>query len=301
MLATTTNAMSLQFPSTSKVPEGGWTASTFRGERAVRLMRDFVNLNRAARGRGQKDVRPLVERWLTRQTNMVVTGFTRQWESLHGPLRKQKGVGFKNDRHPAGFGISIEEAVRLMEQVIWQEIGELEVLRAREELVGVEVGLVSDSAEAGFNLLGGEMRVGDTFEAGFRTNRIADLVTNITETTRNRMRRYFESKLAGEATIYEAVQDFSSQFPEIEQWRVNTIVRTEMGRAADEGTKEALRNASTVSEVSVVGCEAREDNSPQYRGESTCNIQNVPVQDIDLLEFHPNHTGAIVPSGFFDA
>ena len=53
-----------------------------------------------------------------------------------------------------------------------------------------------------------------------------------------------------------------------------------------------------ITHVSVIGCEAREPGSPQYRGESTCNIQDVPINDADKLEFHPNHTGTIVPSRF---
>ena len=48
----------------------------------------------------------------------------------------------------------------------------------------------------------------------------------------------------------------------------------------------------------AIGCEAREAGSPTYRGESTCNIEDVPVSDADKLRFHPNHTGTMVPSKF---
>ena len=80
--------------------------------------------------------------------------------------------------------------------------------------------------------------------------------------------------------------------------RINTIARTETNNAWTRGSVASFQESTTLSHVSVIGCEAREPNSPQYRGESTCNVQDVPVEDAGLLDFHPNHTGTIVPSRF---
>ena len=55
--------------------------------------------------------------------------------------------------------------------------------------------------------------------------------------------------------------------------------------------------------VSVIGCEAREPNSPKFDGESTCNFADLEIERLDeflAVGFHPNHTGVLVPSGFKD-
>ena len=80
--------------------------------------------------------------------------------------------------------------------------------------------------------------------------------------------------------------------------RLTTIARTEGGRAVDEGLKETLKNSGTVSHCSVVGCMSIEPKIPTYNGIPTCNIQDVPVIDVDAVEFHINHTGLWVPSRY---
>jgi hypothetical protein len=59
-----------------------------------------------------------------------------------------------------------------------------------------------------------------------------------------------------------------------------------------------MLDLGTILTVSVVGCQMREPKGPVFHGESTCNIEEVSVYDMDLLEFHPNHTGTIVPAEF---
>ena len=96
----------------------------------------------------------------------------------------------------------------------------------------------------------------------------------------------------------ETAKYLRGNFPERSRNRISTIARTELGQAADEGRKQSMKDLGTVTHVSVIGCEAREAASPTYRGESTCNIEDVPIGDMDTLEFHINHTGTIVPSRF---
>ena len=80
--------------------------------------------------------------------------------------------------------------------------------------------------------------------------------------------------------------------------RLNTFGRTEAYRAVDEGLKQAVKISQSLTHMSVVGCRAVEPNIPTYRGEPTCNIENVPIQDVDSVQFHVNHTGAWFPSRF---
>jgi hypothetical protein len=131
-----------------------------------------------------------------------------------------------------------------------------------------------------------------------RAQNLAQDVTSINDTTRRQLTQVLEQALEEKQTVAEAVRTIREKVPDIQASRIPTIARTEIGNAVDEGTKQALSESSTVLEVSVIGCQARETRSPQYRGESTCNISGVPVYDINKLRFHPNHTGCIVPSKF---
>jgi hypothetical protein len=133
-----------------------------------------------------------------------------------------------------------------------------------------------------------------------RSTVLAQQVTRINETTRHQLVAAVRRTMDEGMTIAESVRSVRETVPQIARARIPTIARTEIGRAVDEGVKEMMKASGSVSHVSVIGCTAREPSSPQWRGESTCNIQNVPIEFVDELEFHPNHTGAIVATGFRD-
>ena len=80
--------------------------------------------------------------------------------------------------------------------------------------------------------------------------------------------------------------------------RLTTFGRTESFIAVDEGLKAAMKISGSLTHMSVVGCRAIEPNIPTYRGTPTCNIENVPVAEVDGVQFHVNHTGAWFPSRF---
>ena len=134
-----------------------------------------------------------------------------------------------------------------------------------------------------------------------KADNLCNLVTGISETTKKRMRRIFQEKLDAGATMGDVIQTFRDSFPQIAASRIPTIVRTELGRAANEAQILSFKNSLSVTHCSVVGCQAVEENSPTYRGFHTCNIRNVPVEDLELVEFHINHTGSWVPTGFFNS
>jgi hypothetical protein len=131
-----------------------------------------------------------------------------------------------------------------------------------------------------------------------KSRAIAQRITNISNTTRDRIMTVVKDSLERGFSVVDTAAAIESAAPQIYGNRSLTIARTEMNNAWTEMAVTAMQESSTVTEVSVIGCEAREPNSPTYRGESTCNIQGVPIQDADSLEFHINHTGNIVPSGF---
>ena len=104
--------------------------------------------------------------------------------------------------------------------------------------------------------------------------------------------------LNSNTTWAEAVTAVTSSISErvVSNSRLTTIARTDGGRAVDEGIKEAFDKSEIVTHCSVVGCMAIEPRIPTYNGVPTCNISDVPIQDIDLVEFHINHTGLWIPS-----
>jgi len=127
---------------------------------------------------------------------------------------------------------------------------------------------------------------------------IAQRITGINDTTRKQFERAIQNAIGQGMTVTETAQFLVDKFPDMAESRIRTIARTELNGAYAKGSVASYLQSDVVAHVSVIGCEAREPGSPTYRGESTCNIQDVPVVDADNLQFHPNHTGTIVPSGF---
>lgn len=129
---------------------------------------------------------------------------------------------------------------------------------------------------------------------------IARRITGLNDTTRNQFERVIGSAIRDELSLSDTARQLVENFPDMSSSRILTIARTELNNAWTRGSVVSLQESETVTHVSVIGCQAREERSPQYRGESTCNIEDVPVFDAHLLEFHPNHSGVLVPSRFRD-
>jgi len=138
---------------------------------------------------------------------------------------------------------------------------------------------------------------------------IADKITKINSTTRKEFEKVIVDSFQDGLTFGETVQELRDKIPKVNSSRQMTIARTELSNAWNQGSIEAFQQSETLVACSVIGCTSREEESwdkPSYqqfmfRGESTCNIQDVAVHDLDQLNFHPNHTGVIVPSQFRNA
>lgn len=130
---------------------------------------------------------------------------------------------------------------------------------------------------------------------------IARKITAISETTRKRITAKVVESIEAGLTVVETAQALEDAAPEIYGNRSLTIARTELNNAWTKGTLLAMGESRTITHFSVIGCEAREANSPQYNGESTCNIQDIAINETEeflAVGFHPNHTGNIIPSRF---
>lgn len=147
----------------------------------------------------------------------------------------------------------------------------------------------------------GEEEMPDAAAAVYsRANVLCRQVTRINDTTRTQMANMINDAVTNGETVVDVANLLSREFPDIAASRMPTIARTEVGRAVDEGTKQAIRESSVVAEVSVIGCTAVEPDGPTFDGRPTCNIVGVPAQRVDELIFHVNHSGTIVPSKFHE-
>jgi hypothetical protein len=141
-----------------------------------------------------------------------------------------------------------------------------------------------------------------------RAQGLASRITNISQTTRTRFQTILKTAVKEGWSVPETATAIQERLPRIQAARALTIARTELNNAWTQGAVQSYRESKTLTQVSVIGCESREQDrwdEPSYqqylyRGESTCNIQGVPVADMDKLEFHINHTGTMVPSGFVE-
>lgn len=277
----------------SAVPEGGWTRENFGRAERERLWRDQVRATKGETARGIKNLLPtltrLFERYVNEVAERVLAAYDRTGRDLPGKAPRAITLeGLTGDLSVWAQAIDdvlgVADAEMLLE-VTPQIQSVLDATYAKHSiLLGVADPVATAAASSHLRL--------------DRARSLASRITNINETTRRRINlsvtRAYEAGLSPRAVAKQIMADA----PGIATYRIPTIARTEMGRAADEGTKQAMLDSGVVAYASVIGCSAIEPNIPTYNGVPTCNIDNVPVRDVDQLEFHINHTGVIVASGF---
>lgn len=275
----------------SKTPEGGWSWENFHQTEAGRqLNRDLVNVQRFARGRGQTILDEKLRKYFKASIERVISQALRISRSVYGV------------REPESFNIPIYS-----HEALWLQAIEEEMARAGHELTVEMSPTVQSVATDAYIKVGTLLTEVDEWtplpaqqaEFNQRIRTLGSRITGINETTRARMTETILRGVRegdGPLTVAETLRNQGS----VAQSRVATIARTEMGNAADIGTKMGMKHAGGVSHLSVIGCEGVELASPHIDGMPTCNISNVPIWREDELVFHPNHTGAIIASGFFD-
>lgn len=141
-----------------------------------------------------------------------------------------------------------------------------------------------------------------------RATGIATRLSSVNATTKIRIAQVVNEVVSEGGTAAEVEERIQKDFNTLSKARVKVIARTETANAYNAGTITAFQQVPGLAYIDVIGCESREEDKwgdpdyqqYMYRGESTCNISNVPLADAPLLNFHPNHTGVIVPSAFVD-
>jgi hypothetical protein len=132
---------------------------------------------------------------------------------------------------------------------------------------------------------------------------IAQRVTSVNQTTRDQIEKEVRDSISQGLSVSETATRLEQRMPGIFGNRALTIARTELNTAWSQGAARSFKQSTSLTHISVIGCEAREPGSPHYQGQSTCNYPDLPVGEMDeflAVGFHPNHTGNMVPSRFRD-
>lgn len=257
----------------------------------VRIVRDMVRMRRHLMIEGQRNLSGFFIRFFTTKLNAVC-------DMVEERARLRRGQAAADGYDAKAIEVNLGANEAIWKQAIEEVLG----TNANVELITnytPEVQSLAAKANARTSIFLGETPPANTALTILRRAQdMARKVTRINETTRSQLVRVVERSIAEGQTVGETLQAVRSSIPQIASSRVPTIVRTEVGNAIDHGTKQAIKDSKTVATVDVIGCTAVEPNIPTFDGRPTCNITGVPAHRVDELEFHPNHTGAIVPGSF---
>ncbi len=284
----------------SRVPEGGWTNETFRTRNGRELIRDLAKAHRAVIATGSRKLVPFLKKYFDTIYEETEKKVAQHYRDTTGESLKTFLIPdgkdlytFNTGGHEAMWMSALDDVMRENQLGFIQQNSTIiqSVAASSYDTTRKLLSVPQDSGEARrARAAQGAMNQ--------RVQRVTSRIANMTQTTRNQFQRTLVRAIQDGETVAGTAKIMRERFPQMSRNRISTIARTELGQAADEGRKQALKDNGAVTHVSVIGCEAREANSPTYRGESTCNVEDVPIEDVDELEWHPNHTGTIVPSKF---
>lgn len=281
----------------SVMPEGGWTHEEFLGANGMMLVRDLQAVQNAAKIKGTRlltipltrVMRLQIERVLSLMESKMNRSFPgyRSWTNSKQILPRAMNITLSNNQHEDLWAAAIEEA--------FAQEGTTVLATVRGPLQSVADDVLDKTTTL---LTATSPNVGTRRTLQLGINEIAQDVTNINETTRRSLARIINKAIEEGEHPFAVMEIVRKKLPQIATNRVPTIVRTEMGRAVDRAAVLSMKEGGQVTHVSVFGCQHIEKGSPTFNGVPTCNIKNVPIEFSMGLRFHPNHTGAIVASGF---
>lgn len=274
----------------SAVPEGGWTQENFTAQAESRLTADTQNVKRAAVLRVSRQLNHDLKKLMREQVERVVQTVIDSTSRLYG-VHVNRGAKVLD----VTFNIPVHSS-------IWEQAMLQEFAHAGLPVISLFSPAVQSVAADTFGkttiLFGGRPTQRQISALNVRTRSIVSKVTDINETTRNRLRARVANGIRDSLTFHELNEDIRNNIPSIATNRVPTIVRTELGRAADAGIKHAMVSSGNVTHFNVVGCQDIEPDIPTLLGFPTCNLMGIPIQHEAYIEFHINHTGCIVAGAF---
>lgn len=247
-------------------------------------------------------------------TRLAEKRLERKLFKLHSQLVKRVAARVESSAKAAGVPNTKLESVSLdlgNFEPLWQRVIEDEV---RKHDLPISTAIVTETRSTYDTAVNGTLAMLGLDDERLRgavardSTLLAQRITNISDATRDRLRELLEQAIAKSQTVSEVADKLRSTMTDWAEHRVRTVARTETMLAWNEATARAMQASGAVTHVSVIGCESREEDRWKhpsfqqftYRGEGTCNIRDVPVEDAARLRFHPNHTGVMVPSRMRD-
>ena len=119
----------------------------------------------------------------------------------------------------------------------------------------------------------------------------ADRAPKVNETTLARMEREIRNSVRDGETYQEMSANLEDKFSQLSQYRSEMIARTELSKAYEKASIGAMESSGVVKTYEVYGC------NPECSGWD-CNRTDIEPHEVDDLDFHPNHTGAVVPQEY---
>lgn len=254
----------------SYAPDGGWNAESYE-KHGTTLISNFLKIQKNQRVAGKVRLKRFLNNLFENQIEEVIK-------------IAEKQASFKAYKTIDPWNTSLTRVFALSD---FDVAGNFQSIQA-------------DSVNGAYNdakrLLGDKPNSNSKPQNRQRSYKIASKVTKINNTTRKILRNEISRSINEGMTVPETSIRLRRMLPRMKR-RIPTIVRTEMSRATDEGVKQAMKESRVITHCSVMGCE-KEEPLFTYNGSSTCNVENVPIAEVDGVEFHINHTGAWVPSKF---
>ena len=267
-----------------EIPRGGWNARTF-AEHGHGLI---MTMTRTAK---------IVQR---RQASELIAGlrslFTEQLELTISLATSRRAVVFDAGASAALWAQALKDAFT----------------RTGHKLKARVMPSVQSVMAQGYSktnvLLGEPGQIDSNLAIARRANAVAERITRINDTTREKFERIIRDAIANGLSVQETSEVLRRTFPKIDGSRLLVIARTELSNAWTQGAAQSYRENPSITHLSVIGCESREIErwgQPSYvwlfQGESTCNFEDLEIHDLEAfmeIGFHPQHTGTLVPSGF---
>lgn len=278
------------------IPKEGWNRRTFAlyGRAMIVAMHRASNI---IRRQAQAEVARRASQTFHDQLSEIVHRFMRLDRAM---MRRSLSSG----RKAGDLEIFLEADKRLFLDVVDAVLKD-SGSKTRAKVIG-PIRSVLDQAYSKTSILMAQKPIENNDGLNRRALKIGEKITNVSERTRGTFVRVLDQAVEEKLSVADTVRRITAALPKVNDSRALTIARTELTNAWAQGAIQSFKESSTVTEVSVIGCESREEErwkQPSYqqylyRGESTCNIADVPIVDAEKLVWHPNHTGTIIPTAF---
>jgi HK97 family phage portal protein len=264
-------------------PQGVWRLKDFSdNETVARIQRDFLRIGRQSQNYKMPATINMVTEFLNGQIARVIDNFNalKSFKPIHTKVSE--------DVH--------KEAMRIVAEIWNRDIEDPLIKQIFNSAwqSGADKGLDDVSSILTFEIDPDDARA----EIAKRVNTMRETGPRVNEFTRELLGRTIANGIEAGENQAEIAKRIQAEMDDYNTSRPLRIARNEIAEAYRQGARVGMKQGQVITHVSVVGCEDREPNSPTYRGESTCNIDDVPMEDVDQLNYHVNHTGMEVPSKF---